>query len=802
MPVRRSTVLAAALAGAAVVGAALPVSVAHAEVGALYVDNASGVRCSDAGAGTQALPFCTVQAAADVVQPGQTVLLGGTAYDEQVVLTRSGTPGNPIVFAGSPASAGRSVRVGASLSGASGRIRPHAFVVNGVHDITIRNLDFNTAQEAVLVSGSDRVTIDGNLFTGVGGGAGLPVSPAVRLAAGTTAATVSRNRFDGAGTFGVAVDAGVAGTVVTTNIVNGSHAGGISVTDAPGTVVTGNTVADHCRNGIELDGASSGATVENNLVTADPATMSCEAGVHPVAIAVSAGSTAGTKADYNVVVTAGYPPYLWGGTAYGSTFTAATGQGAHDGGTEPCFDSVFVPFAPTCDWAVADAADALAPGRLSTDVYGRPRVDDPTVPDKGTGDGHDDIGAVEVQDPFTVQVDAYLTGNPNQPLEIGIGMTSSSPWAPSPTGTLDFGDGKSMSGPLDGFRFPLRHVYDAPGNYIVTLTATDSLGLTKKSTYGLDVKVPPMTASVGTIPYVAPGHPYQMMVGGSASSLWPVTSYRLDLGDGTPVSVGPQNPRQLLHDYPGRGLYTVSLQATDSRGRTATGTTQVQLNGDLPGDLPVAGKWAKGRPSTVGMFNSGQWVLRDSNTAGPATMTTVWLGQAGDLPTVADWDGAGHDQLGIYRQGVFALRHESGSVTSVPFGAPGDVPVPGYWDHNGHAQLAIYRPSISTFVVRHDDGSVSTAALGNPWDVPLVGDWDGVGHTQMGIYRPGDNTFALRHDNGSLSASSYGAIGDQPVVGDWLGKGRSSYGIFRRGMTTYALRNAYAGQPDSVTKLY
>jgi hypothetical protein len=50
-------------------------------------------------AGTQAQPFCTLQAAADVVVPGQTVRIAGGSYNQEVDLTRSGTASAPITFA-------------------------------------------------------------------------------------------------------------------------------------------------------------------------------------------------------------------------------------------------------------------------------------------------------------------------------------------------------------------------------------------------------------------------------------------------------------------------------------------------------------------------------------------------------------------------------------------------------------------------------------------------------------------------------------------------------------------------------
>lgn len=70
----------------------------------LYVNNTSGANCSDSGAGTQTQPYCTVQAAADVVNPGQTVDITGNYY-EPVTITRSGTAAQPLETGILPASA-------------------------------------------------------------------------------------------------------------------------------------------------------------------------------------------------------------------------------------------------------------------------------------------------------------------------------------------------------------------------------------------------------------------------------------------------------------------------------------------------------------------------------------------------------------------------------------------------------------------------------------------------------------------------------------------------------------------------
>ncbi|WP_329367531.1 DUF1565 domain-containing protein [Streptomyces sp. NBC_00669] len=70
---------AAALAGVAAGLVPLSEVSADAPPADLYVGQ--GLSCGESGPGTQAVPFCTVQEAADVVVPGQTVHIAAGTYD-------------------------------------------------------------------------------------------------------------------------------------------------------------------------------------------------------------------------------------------------------------------------------------------------------------------------------------------------------------------------------------------------------------------------------------------------------------------------------------------------------------------------------------------------------------------------------------------------------------------------------------------------------------------------------------------------------------------------------------------------
>src|SRR5215469_15049927 len=104
---------------------------AAAAVTTLYVNQVSA-GCSDSGPGTQAVPFCSIQAAADVVNPGQTVDIEGTLDYAPVTITRSGTSSAPITFTGTWPLIGGVIPVIAGTT--------PVVTLKDVHDVTISSL--------------------------------------------------------------------------------------------------------------------------------------------------------------------------------------------------------------------------------------------------------------------------------------------------------------------------------------------------------------------------------------------------------------------------------------------------------------------------------------------------------------------------------------------------------------------------------------------------------------------------------------------------------------------------------------
>lgn len=465
---RRAVITALLLAAGS-----LPSTMAHAAAGStIYVDDAAGAGCSASAAGTQANPFCGIQSAVNVATAGDTVLVEPGAYQESVTVTQSGNASAPISIVGSggvQTLEAHDIEVGAHVPGP-------AFTISGASYVDISGFDAMSGSVA-LVENSSHITLDTMWQDGSWVDPGVEVTtPAVHLAGSSSYVTVSRNYLYASGqTAAVQVDPGGSHDVLTTNALLG-ESGGFAVDDAPDTDVTGNTVETACNEGIELTGASTGSIIENNAVAqiqnkstnqnCPPSTAGREQ------VEVDGAATAGTKLDYNTL----YPPspgvvsYVWDGTDYSSpsALLAATGQGAHDLSADPLTNPVIKANSP-----LVDSADANAPGELSTDLWGNPRVDDPDVPDTGAGSvAYYDRGAMEFEDPLTPAV-SLNSAISTAPATVTADESLATPgWSAADSWTVDFGDGTPAT--TTSSVSDASHTYTKPGAYTITVTAKDA----------------------------------------------------------------------------------------------------------------------------------------------------------------------------------------------------------------------------------------------------------------------------------------------------------------------------------------
>lgn len=538
---------------------------------ALYVDARSAV-CTDTGSGTRAAPYCSIQSAADAALPGQTVDIlsyGNSDGGKPVVITHSGDTGEPITLEGDGSLPHPSI-----LDPQSGT----AVVISGAHDIVLRHLVLASTDADVLdINGSHDITLDSvNVISRLTAPAAsaAPVNGVV-IDGGSGSVSVARSVVTAPSGTGVEVlsgatdvtVAGVSFSSTSKTTVGGVHADGVS-----GIRLAGDTFNLQCGRAVDITGGSTGS-IENTVVedglTADQATGYCAMPNTNVGISVSQDSTAGIRGDYNAVQEGPTgTDYDWGGTGYASSagLTAATGQGIHDIDQFPLVNG-----APAEHSPLIDSGDAFAPGETDTDQLGNPRVDDPLVPNTGTGFGQVDRGATEFQDPYTVSVVPDVYQGP-APLTVTATATESNPWRITPSYVFDFGDGSAV---VQSSRSSATHVYGKSYmRYAITVTATLPDGTRRSGglSQAIDVR-PPGDLDANVNPFNVDHTTVQFSP--DAVSPWPITSEYLDFGDHSGTSLPLASGGFPQHVYARPGAYTASLTATDKGGRRTTGTSVV-----------------------------------------------------------------------------------------------------------------------------------------------------------------------------------------------------------------------------------
>ncbi|MFJ6784668.1 PKD domain-containing protein [Streptomyces yangpuensis] len=528
----------------------------------LYVNNNTGSSCADGGPGSQAVPFCTISAAAKIVVPGQTVRIKtGKMYDEAVTIDRSGAPGKPVSFV-ADGPTGRLVSLGR-----------HSLTISGASHVVVRELGVNGG---IRVSRSADVELERIRSFGLGDAEALVVGDA------STDVRVSRGMH-----YGVRIEGGAQRTVLGRNEILGDDKEPLTVADAPGTVITNNTFQLGCGTALSLSGSSSGSAVFNNVINAKYQNGPCAPALGRGALAVSQSAAAGTRADYNLIVGSfqvGETVYTWGGTAHQdqAAFHAATGQGAHD---------IVLPASQDTGTKAVDSADATAPGVLPTDTRGYPVVDDPRVPNTGKDGGFLDRGSREGQN-WLESVRLELD-QPWAPVGTAVKATATavSAWPAPLTYHFDFGDG---SAPLVTDDRTATHVYSSPCECTATVTVYNEAKLKASAGSKAKVNAPgPLTADFTSKPFLPTTEDPRAYVAPltvevdprSAAAPWPVQQVDVDFGDGAHERVSALEP--VRHAYAQPGDYKVTVTLKDAKGATSTVSRTVQAAYTASGYVPV-----------------------------------------------------------------------------------------------------------------------------------------------------------------------------------------------------------------------
>jgi PGF-pre-PGF domain-containing protein len=129
-----------------------------------------------------------------------------------------------------------------------------------------------------------------------------------------------------------------------------------------------------------------------------------------------------------------------------------------------------------------------------------------------------------------------------------------------------FGDGASATGAT------VNHTYTTPGNYIVTLTVTDTVGNTDTDSLVVTVRdtTPPNASAGGNVTVIV--NTNATFDGTNSTDDVGVTSYDWSFGDGASASGATVN-----HTYSKTGTYTATLTVTDAAGHTDTDSVTVTV---------------------------------------------------------------------------------------------------------------------------------------------------------------------------------------------------------------------------------
>jgi hypothetical protein len=218
----------------------------------------------------------------------------------------------------------------------------------------------------------------------------------------------------------------------------------------------------------------------------------------------------------------------------------------------------------------------------------------------------------------------------------------------------------------------------------------------------------------------------------------------------------------------------------------------------------VATAATPGSPDGPVINHNGDWYLRTTPSGGIAEQKFHY-GQAGDLGLMGDWNGDGHETVGVARfrnngSMYWYLRNSNSAGNAditFPFGSrtiiSGDVlgtsAVAGNFDPDDDAaEIAEVYPDGPNgtlhWAIRRNltaDSGTVVFAFGRAGDRPVVGDWDGDGVDTVGVVR-GNTWYLSNQVLGGGSATvvlNFGSGRDRPIVGDWNGDGVDTPGIVR-----------------------
>lgn len=468
-----------------------------------------------------------------------------------------------------------SASVGISLSGAGGVS-------------LLNNTSHHNDNSGIALQTSNGNLIEGNVCYS-------NFRPNVRAAVGIDVNNNSSNNIVRRNTLysnqdsGMNVYNGANNTLVARNVSydNGDH--GFDTNGAVGTRYISNTSFHNFNDGFSIEGSSTSTSVYDNIASDNGLTTG------RYDLYVDTTSPAGIASDWNLFwnSTPG-APIKFNGITYSSTasFSSATTLDPHGRGSDPRFRNPAIRDLHLDAASPAiDSADSSVSNFILMDHDGITPVDDPGIGDTGAGSpAYADRGAFErppiAGDDHPPIASLFVSPSSGDfPILVTADASASTDADSTPIAsyTFDYGDGTSVVGPqVDPVS---THTYQAGGTFTVTLTVTDTVGLSDQDTAQVSVFTPeaPPVARLTVTPSSGVLN-LNVTADASASTdtdATPIATYTFDFGDGSPA-VGPQAGATATHTFTASGAFTVTVTVADTNATSSTATRTVIVRDDPP----------------------------------------------------------------------------------------------------------------------------------------------------------------------------------------------------------------------------
>jgi CSLREA domain-containing protein len=480
-------------------------------------------------------------------------------------------------------------------------------------------------------------------------------------------------------------------------IANGkSNAVGVMVFNGSGNAILGNSIFNHARLGIDLEGTSQGVTANDD--------GDGDAGANgvqnfPVLSGVRSdmGFVTGTlnsiaNSDFRVEF---FANSVCDGSGHGegATFVGA-GDVSTDGSGDAAFEVVLGTPSPGAAYLTATATDSAnntSEFSACRGLNGQPIARDVSA---AITSGTSSVWSPDIDDPDGGALTCVISKQPSS----GSANVASD----CSGGTFTPGAG---TGAVASFAYRVTDGLDSD---------TGSVTMERRATVGL---VDPtqghwyLRNSVGVVTSFFYGNPGDLPISGD----WD--------GDGIATP----------------GLYRQSDGFFYARNTNTQGPADAECFAGNPADIPIAGDWDGDGDDNLGIYRPSEqvfYLFTTTCTGSPmgAAQISFLFGNPGDKPVAGDWDGDGIDEIGLHREstGFFYWRNtlDTGVASdAIFFGNPADRFVSGDWGIvDGTDTPAIFRPSDISFYFRHTltqgnaDSQFTWEGAKSGW-VPIAGEF-------------------------------------------------------------------------------